>query len=139
MAPIGNQQEFGFYCLAVLVVIIGVVGGKTIVDYISENNKTGLIVKKENKKFYVDVDGDKIPDNVLDMSTSIWTVAPFYEYAVVGDTISYTNRDLKYEVRPGFPGQKIKKINGMDVRRVIYELDRNRDLGIVRNIKGRQK
>ncbi len=76
----------------------------------------GVILHKANYELFVDIDGDNKVDRILNAADEI-TRNTFYDYAVVGDSISFINSNGQsymhcMEHTRAYRGPHIRKING---------------------------
>lgn len=78
------------------------------------NEETGIVMHKENETLFLDTNGDRrvdviiqsVPENIMHRDSRA-----FYQYAAVGDTVTYT---WAYGVR---------SINGKDIKEVQKSLN----------------
>lgn len=112
-----NKVKLGLTMLAMggAFGIVSVAMIEKVKEVIAEEN--GTVIAKENKKLFVDIDGDNKSDRVLDMQYWHDNLA-YYEYAQPGDRISYNNRDKRDTVNVDSFRDKVKKINRKSAKEI---------------------
>lgn len=85
--------------------------------------ETGVIIKKENGIFYMDIDGDSLVDRSIYFSTSksneyatLW-----YNFAIQGDTVQFYNPGHKPElIEPTdlYSTDCVRGINGLSFKQI---------------------
>lgn len=95
------------------IIIAG--GIDKVLDMCAEEN--GTIVGKANDELFVDLDGDNKADRVLRLEY-LYMGYSYYDYAKLGDKISYNNHDKRDTVQMGFFNNQLKKINGKSLKEI---------------------
>lgn len=81
-------------------------------DLNHKHDEEGTIVYKENYELAIDLDGDKQPDRMLRLSDWRLESKTFYNYAKVGDKISYVNELDNTIIDDGPENLEIQEVNG---------------------------
>lgn len=101
--------------------MIGAMIGSGLHQYVRNHSsdESGTITNKSNYEIMVDIDADNRPDRVIKFYDIYADNIAYYNYAQVGDKISYCNtwnRDTLSGVSSSY--NKIRKINGKSAKEI---------------------
>lgn len=101
--------------------LIIMAGLEYIVDH--SNDESGTIVSKQNYEIAIDIDGDAVADRVIKFFYWDEENRMYYNYARVGDKISYSNNSRNKNVVWGIRNRynKIRKINGTKAKKILEQ------------------
>lgn len=92
-------------------------GAYYVIDH--KDDETGTVLYKSNYEIFVDLNGDKIADRVIQFYDWKEETVGYYNYAQPGDKITYANTYRQNKLKGvGMFYNEIKKINGKSAKQI---------------------
>lgn len=83
------------------------------------NDESGTIINKSNYELMIDINNDNKADRVIQFPKYYDANLAYYNYAQVGDKISYSNTWKKDSFMVGFGYNEIRKIEGKSAKEIL--------------------